>query len=185
MNSFSRLHPKMIVFEQSRKLWVQCGIKIEKFPLKYIIFNRFVIFLSQVSLLLASLIFTWQNFHKFEAFQIVYFALQNQWSFLSVSLLVSMQLIQNKIKLLLQKYQKIMDTRKFLVKCFFNHKSIEKKFYFRSCWRYGNILYSSWTKPLFSYSMAENRCSVKLCGQSGDYFCCFHNLRYFSGTFRS
>lgn len=105
----------MIVFEQSRKLWLQCGLSVENFPstkrkvLNKV--NKLIIFASQFSFLIGSMIFTWKNVLNLELFQMVYIALQNQWAILSVSLIVCIHLVEDRIRRMLGTCQHIVDAR--------------------------------------------------------------------------
>lgn len=106
----------MLVFAQSRKLWNQCGLSVEDSPLNKLRLrikcHKIMVFGSQMSLLFSSLIFASQNYRKMDKFGLGYIALQNQWAFLSVSLIVSIHFVEKEIREMLCVCQEIVDRSK-------------------------------------------------------------------------
>lgn len=121
----------MIVFEQSRKLWFQCGLRVEDFASrKDKSLNKVhmvVVLGSQFAFLVTSLIYTYMHVQQMELFQVAYTALQNQWASLSVSLNVSIHLVEEKIRKMLEVCQDIVDKSRmvFVASCLFGSNFLD------------------------------------------------------------
>lgn len=104
---------EMIVFEQSRKLLFQCGLRIDanQSPKTKLcnLFNRLMVFLSTSFYFTSSILIIAVNFNAMDSFQLVYCVLQAQWTFISIALFFVLLGIQHDIREMLQTLQHTVD----------------------------------------------------------------------------
>lgn len=164
----------MIVFEQARKLWFQCGLEVENLSsTKSILFkklNKLLIFGSQGLFLSLSVIYALQHVSEMQSDEIAYVVLQAQWGLLSVSLLVSIHLVEGKIAKMLENCQNLVE-KSILVR----GTSARFVWYQFSCFRINgrnrrNLLKCG-KKNLFNNAMAEIYTPMFLSDQSNIRIC--------------
>lgn len=108
----------MVVFEEARKLWFECGLEVEElrtFKLKFLKhLHRFLVYGSTVGFCVLSVAYTAVYFESLDPVQLAYLAVQSQWGFLSTSLVTSVVLVERKIRRMLETFQNIVDKSDFI-----------------------------------------------------------------------